>query len=281
MAKVVYQGEPGAYSEAAAHVLLPDARPRGLPTFGEVFEAVASGAAERGVVPVENSIGGSVGEVVDGLFDTVGVQVVTEHWAPVAHALLASEGTALADVREIRSHPQALRQCAAALQALVPEARLVAAFDTAGAARQIAAAKPPGVAAIASVASAERYGLAVLAEHVESDAANVTRFLLLAPDGTTPTRSAAMKTTLVLAPKVEVPNALFRSLTAFVGRRLAVHRIESRPRLGQPGVYRYLLDVDGDASAEPLKAVFEDLRPLNDEVRVVGSYASAAIPTVG
>ena len=277
--RVVYQGEPGAYSEAAAHVFLPDARPRGLTTFHEVFEAVASGRAERGVVPVENSIGGSVGEVIDGLFDVRGIHVVAEHWMPIAHALVAPEDTALEDVREIRSHPQALRQCAASLRTLVPEASLVTAFDTAGAARQIAEAKPPGVAAVTSRAAAERYGLAVLAVDVASDAANVTRFLLLAPEGVASTRGGAMKTTLVLEPRVGVPNALFRSLTAFVGRRLAVHRIEQRPRLGQPGAYRYLLDVDGDAATETLKSAFEDLGTLCDEVRVVGSYAAAVIPS--
>ncbi len=275
---VVYQGEPGAYSEAAADVLLPDAKPRGLPTFRRVFEAVASGEAERGVVPVENSIGGSVGEVVDGLFDFGSIRVVAEHWAPIAHALLVLEGTERADVREVRSHPQALAQCAASLRTLLPGADLVPVADTAGAARQIAQEKTAGVAAIASRRAADLYGLSVLAEHVESDAANVTRFFLIAPDGTPPTRGAAMKTTLVLAPKPEVPNALFRSLTAFVGRRLAVYRIEPRPRLGQSGVYRYLLDVEGDAEADPLKSAFDDLRALNDEVRVVGSYAAGPIP---
>lgn len=274
---VVYQGEPGAYSEAAADVLIPEARTQGLATFRDVFEAVASGEAERGVVPVENTIGGSVGGVVDGLFEYERVRIVAEHWAPIAHALLALEGTTLEDVRVVRSHPQALAQCAASLRRLVPDARLVAAADTAGAARGLAEGHPAGVAAIASVGAAERYELSVLAEHVESDAANLTRFLLLAPPDAVAERGVPMKTTLVLAPREGVPNALFRSLTAFVGRRLAVHRIEPRPRIGQPGHYRYLVDVEGDADADPLASALADVRALCDEVRAVGSYRAGSL----
>lgn len=275
---VVYQGEPGAYSEAAAGILAPGARPRGLATFRDVFEAVASGAAERGVVPVENTIGGSVGGVVDGLFSFEPVHAVAEYWMPIAHTLLAPDGTALGDVREVRSHPQALAQCADALRDLVPEARLVPHADTAGAARELADEQAAGVAAIASAGAGERYGLTILAEHVESNAANLTRFLLLAPTDVAAERGTPMKTTLVLAPRAGVPNALFRSLTAFVGRRLAMHRIEPRPRIGQPGHYRYLVDVEGDAEAEPLAAALVDVRALCDEVRVVGSYVAGVLP---
>ena len=275
---VVYQGEPGAYSEAAALALLPDTRPRGLETFYLVFEAVASGRAARGVVPVENSIGGSVGGVVGALFTFEDIRVVAEHWVPIEHALLAPAGSKLGDLREIRSHPQALAQCAATLRDLVPQATLVAADDTAGAARQLAEAKTPGVAAVASRRAGELYGLTVLADHVESEGPNVTRFFLIAPKDAE-IEQAPNRTTLVIAPKQEVPNALFRSLTAFVGRRLAVHRLEPRSRPGLPGNYRYLVDVDGDAEHEPLVSAFADLAPLNDEVRVVGSYAAAVIPS--
>lgn len=278
---IAYQGEPGAYSEAAALGFDAGARASGLPTFRRVFEAVASGEAARGVVPVENSVGGSIADVLDLLIEYDGLAAVGERWERIEHALLAPEGTKLEGVREVRSHPQALRQCASSLRALLPQAELVEAADTAGAARQIAREKPAGAAAIASRRAAELYGLAVLRANVESDEANVTRFLLIAPGGTEPTRGASMKTTLVLAPRAEVPNALFRSLTAFVGRRLAVHRLEPRPRAGRPGSYRYLVDVEGDAGAEPLKDALADLPALNDEVRVVGSYEVRPIPAGG
>lgn len=274
---IVFQGEPGAYSETAAQSFVPNARTTGRPTFRRVFEAVAAGEAERGVVPVENSVGGSITAVLDGLLDYAGVRVIGERWERIEHALLALEGTALGDVREVRSHPQALAQCAASLRRRLPQAELVETFDTAGAARQIAQDKLAGVAAVASARAAELYGLAVLAENVESERANVTRFLLIAPADVTPERGGGMKTTLALTPRPSVPNALFRSLTAFVGRRLRVWKVEPRPLVGKPGAYRYLVDVEGDAEADPLKAALADLPALNDEVRVLGSYPAGRV----
>lgn len=275
---IVYQGEPGAYSEAAARAHDPDARTSGRPTFRRVFEAVASGEAERGVVPVENSIGGSIAAVLDLLLEVERLRIVGERWERIEHALLALEGTALEDVREVRSHPQALRQCEASLRERLPQAELVEAFDTAGAARQIAQEKLKNIAAVASARTADLYGLAVLAEHVESERTNVTRFLVLAPGDTEPEQAETMRTTLVLAPGLAVPNALFRSLTAFVGRRLSVWKVEPRPRPGTPGAYRYLVDVEGDADADPLASALADLPALNDDLRVLGSYPAGTVP---
>jgi prephenate dehydratase len=275
---IAYQGEPGAYSEAVAQSFAPEARTTGLPTFRHVFEAVAAGEAERGVVPTENSVAGSITDVLDGLLDVGGLRIVGEWWEQVEHALLAPEGTALEDVRTVRSHPQAIAQCADSLRERLPQVDLVEVSDTAGAARQIAQEKPKGVAAIASARAAELYGLAVLAENIESERANVTRFVLIAPDDVTPDKAEAMKTTLALTPRPSVPNALFRSLTAFVGRRLRVWKVEPRPLVGRPGAYRYLVDVEGDAEADPLKAALADLTALNDEVRVLGSYPAGTIP---
>ena len=183
----------------------------------------------------------------------------------------------LEQIRRVYSHPQALAQCAASLHRRLPQAELVEVFDTAGAARQIAQDKLVGVAAVASVRAAELYGLAVLAENVESERANATRFLLIAPADVTQERGEEMKTTLALTPRPSVPNALFRSLTAFVGRRLRVWKVEPRPLVGKPGAYRYLVDVEGDAEADPLKAALADLPALNDEVRVLGSYPAGCV----
>jgi prephenate dehydratase len=275
---IAFQGEPGAYSEAVARTFDPDARTVGLPTFRRVFEAVASGEAQRGVVPTENSVAGSIVPVLDGLLAFDGLRVVGERWVRIEHALLALEGTKSEDIREVRSHPQALAQCRVSLGDLLPQADLVEAFDTAGAARQIARDKLAGVAAIASRHAAELYGLSVLAEHLESERANVTRFVMIAPRGTDAAKADAMRTTLALTPRTSVPNALFRSLTAFVGRRLRVWKAEPRPRVGVPGAYRYLVDVEGDAAADPLEAALADLPALNDDVRVLGSYPAAEIP---
>jgi prephenate dehydratase len=275
---IAFQGEPGAYSEAVAHSFDPDARTTGVPTFRRVFEAVASGDAERGVVPTENSVAGSIAPVLDGLLEFDGLRVVGERWVRIRHALLALEGTKLEDVREVRSHPQALAQCEASLGEMLPQADLVEAFDTAGAARQVAQEKLKGVAAIASAHAADLYGLVVLAEHIESERANVTRFLMIGPEDAEAEQAESMKTTLALTPRTGVPNALFRSLTAFVGRRLRVWKVEPRPRIGAPAAYRYLVDVEGNAATDPLESALADLPALNDEVRVLGSYPAATIP---
>ena len=275
---IVYQGEPGAYSEAAAQSFAPEARASGRPTFRHVFDAVAQGEAERGVVPVENSVGGSITNVLDALLEYDGVRIVGERWDRIAHALLAAEGTTLDDVREVRSHPQALAQCAASLRERLPQAELVEAFDTAGAARQIAQEKPEGVAALASARAAELYGLTVLAANVESERVNVTRFLLLAPEDAEAEKAEAMKTTLALTPRPGIPNALFRSLTTVVGRRLRVWKVEPRPLVGTPAAYRYLIDVEGDAEADELAAALADMPAFNEAVRVLGSYPAGSIP---
>jgi prephenate dehydratase len=273
--KITFQGEPGAFSEAAARTLFPDGHPAGLRTFRQVFESVASGEAARGVVPVENTVAGAVPEVMDLLAEFAERELLTvhaEHWLRVEQALLALPGTALGDIAEVRSHPQALTQAAAFLDERAPAASRVPAADTAGAAREIAQSKLEGVAAVASRTAAELYGLEVVAENVETDRRNYTRFFALARRGTKPGR--ADRATLVLTPSLQAPNALFRALTAFVGRRLALHRIDARPRLGRPGEYHYFADVERDASGADLKAAIADAGPFCDRLLVVGEYAA-------
>lgn len=173
-----YQGEPGAYSEAAARALVPDHATRGFRTFADVFDALEIGEADVAVVPVENSAFGPIVPVVEAL-EVRAVRVVQEAWRPIRHALLALPGTRIESVREVRSHVQALGQCRATLARIVPGAAVVEAHDTAGAARVIAEGQLVGVAAVASAHAAEAYGLAVLADGIEDEANNRTRFLVV------------------------------------------------------------------------------------------------------
>lgn len=277
--RVVYQGAPGAFGEMAAEAVAPAAQAEGLPTFRAVFEAVAEGEAEAGVVPVENAIAGSVGAVLDLLFEFERLRVVGEHVAQVEPVLVGLPGSALEGVREVRSQPEALALAEPFLRQQLPQAAVVAAPDTAGAAREIGEGTLIGVAAIASRRAAERYGLDVLAEDIAADPRNVTRFLMLGREG--PPEGLRLpagppKTSLVLLPNPAVPNALFRGLTAFVGRRLSVYHVQSRPRLGRPGEYRYYVDVEGDAAAEPLASALPDVQAMCDEVRVLGSYPAGS-----
>lgn len=274
---IAYQGEPGAFSEAAVGEIAPRATASGKPTFQEVFEVVAGGAADRAVVPIENSVAGSVPEVLDllAVYAGRGLRVTAERWVRVEQALLALPGTTLADVREVRSHPQALGQGAAFLDEHAPGARRVPAFDTAGAAREVAEEKLEGVAAVASRRAAELYGLDVLAEHIEADARNYTRFVVVEREKNS--AGDADKSSLVITPSEQVPNALFRALTTFVGRRLTLYRIEPRPFVGRPGRYRYFVDVEGDAAGESLSAAIADASAFCDRVLVLGSYRAHTV----
>src|SRR5690606_12451404 len=208
--RVAYQGEPGAYSDAAAAALFGDVGVQALPcpTFAEVFDALAAGSADAAVVPVENSYAGDVGEVYD-LLRRGGVRIVLELDLPIRHCLLALPGAAPEDIRVVRSHPQALGQCREFLRRL--GLRAEPAHDTAGAARRLAEEGDRQAAAIASERAARAYGLAGLLRDIQDASDNVTRFHVLVPeDGpaeppgppTAPWRTAAggarRKTSLLL-----------------------------------------------------------------------------------
>ena len=173
--KVAYAGEPGAFGEQATR-LLPDAEPLPCPSFAAVFEAVESGAAERGVVPLHNSRAGMVEEVVR-LLARSSLQVADRVALRVRHALLALPGARLEDIRRVASHPQALAQCSRFLQQHPWEP--VVRGTTSGAARQLAEEGDRACAVVAQAAAAEIYGLTVLAEGIEDDPDNTTRFAVI------------------------------------------------------------------------------------------------------
>ncbi|MEM6782793.1 MAG: prephenate dehydratase domain-containing protein [Bacteroidota bacterium] len=182
--RVAFQGEIGAFSEEAVRAFFgPDVEPVARPSFRAVFEAVKAGTVDQGLVPIENARFGSVHVNYD-LLREFALPIVGEVHLRIRHHLMARPGTALADVRRVRSHPQALGQCDAWLRAHLPAAKPVADYDTAGAARRLADPEHggealAGEAAIASAAAAEEYGLTVLAAGIEGDENNVTRFLAI------------------------------------------------------------------------------------------------------
>ena len=176
-----FQGAPGAFSHEACLACLPQADPYPHASFAEAFDAVRSGACAFGFVPVENSIAGTVPEVAE-LLPRSGLQVLSSHAWPIRMQLMAGPGVRLDDVRTVSSHPMALKQCGVFLRAR----RLTAepAYDTAGAAAELAATPDPVRAVIAPAAAARLYGLQVLAADVQDAADNVTRFVALAPAAT-------------------------------------------------------------------------------------------------
>jgi len=264
---VAYQGEPGAYSEEAALALFPSGCANGHRTFAQAFEALLSGAAEVAVLPVENSLGGIVQEVNDLLWERPGLRITGEHVHPIRHCLLGFAGP----VSRALSHPQALAQCRQWLEAHDIEA--VAVHDTAGAARQVAEEREPGVAAVASAAAAGRYGLEILAESIQDQDTNRTRFLVV--DRGTPDRPAAAgrvgyKVSLAFVTP-HAPGSLVRSLYCFSSRDVNLARLDSRPVPDRPFQYRFYLDfeVTDPAAAE---AALQDLESHAVEVRLFGAY---------
>ncbi len=270
---VTFQGERGAFSELAARSAFPQARLQGLPRLRDVAESLASGDADRIVLPVETSGVGLVQEAIPELVrlaDNGRASIVAERWERVQPVLLGTAEASLDSVTSILSHPRALEEAKELLSKHFPHARLEAWDDSAGAARHLATSGASDTAVIASPEAGELYGL----QRLDSDFAESlgwhTRFVFLGPAGTSV--EGANRSTLLLTPSPQAPNALFRTLTAFVGRRLALFRLDQLPRPGQPGQYRYLLDVEGDAASEPLAAAISDARAFCDRIVVVGSY---------
>jgi prephenate dehydratase len=278
--RVAYQGIPGAFSEAATTSLFPSAEPMDRETFADVFSALEGGEADAAVVPVENSQAGTVTDVYDLLSRHEGVRVVAEAMLRVRHHLLGVPGSRADGIREARSHPQALAQVADHLRAR--GIRPVVAFDTAGAAAEVARAADPTIAAVASERAAERYGLAILERSIETAADNMTRFFALARSGddsaiasiAAPLRAGPPKTSLAYA-AANVPGALVRSLQPFATAGIQLTKIESRPSRAAPWDYVFYLDFDGDPRTSPAREALALMRTCCDWVRELGTYPAA------
>ena len=272
---VAYQGEPGAYSEAAAQRYAPDATLRPCPSFEDVFRAVESGAAAFGVLPIENSIGGTIHRNYDLLLEH-SLRIVGDLELKVVHSLIALPGTTIDQVRQIYSHPQALAQCDRYLRSL-PGIEVVATYDTAGSAKLIKDKQLAGAAAIASERAAAVFGLQVLESGIQDFADNITRFLVVAPQPVDAVHTATNKTTVVFTLSNEA-GALFKALSVFALRGIDLTKLESRPIPGRPWEYLFYADlaVGGqDARCGRALAHLGEFAPM---LRNLGSYASTLLP---
>ncbi|MEZ4702224.1 MAG: prephenate dehydratase [Rhodothermales bacterium] len=279
--QIAFQGEIGAFSEEATLALYPSSTPLARVAFEDVFRQVAEGAVDRGVIPIENTLFGSVHVNYD-LLRAYDLAIESELYLRVRHNLMALPGTKLSDIRRVMSHPQALGQCQAFLKEHLAHAEAVPAYDTAGAAKMVAAEGNPAEAAIASERAAQEYRLEILARGIESNHQNFTRFLGLvradAPDRRRPDPALGpIKTSIVYAMRENVPGALFKSLAVFALRDLDLFKIESRPLVGSPGKYLFYLDVGGAETDEPVRQALGHLSEIAAEVRVLGSYRKADI----
>lgn len=270
--KIAFQGETGAFSEEAVWALYGEAEAVPLPSMEAVFEAVEAGRVARGVVPIENSLFGSVHVNYD-LLRAHHVQIVGELKLRIRHHLMAVPGATRDGIRRVYSHPQALGQCQTYLREQLPHTEVLPTYDTAGAAKMVAERGQIDVAAIAAERAADEYDLVVLAADIESHHQNYTRFLALARDGDlAPAPEAPLKTSIVFALRENVPGALFKSLAVFALRDLDLFKVESRPLVGSPGNYLFYLDFEGALADEPVQRALDHLGEITAQLKVLGSY---------
>lgn len=273
--RVAFQGELGAFSEEAIHRLFPaGASPLPCRSFRDVGDAVTGGDAEFGLLPVENTLAGGVGEACDVLADQP-IEVVAEVVQPIRHFMLGVPASRHEAIRRVLSHPVALAQCRGFFSTH-PDIEAVAFYDTAGAAREVATLGDAHVAAIAPHAAAARYGLDILGRDLQDRDDNQTRFLLVRPR----TRSTGAwpgepRRTALVAETDDRPGALHGLLDAFAAQGVNLTRLESRPG-PEPWTYRFFIELDGDATSPDLSAALEEAAARTRALRVLGSF-----PTVG
>ncbi len=272
--RVAFQGEPGAFSEAAAVQLLGEgiqAVPR--PTFDATFQAIVEGVADALLVPVENTLAGSVVRVYDLLLESK-LEICGETILPIAHVLIGFPGAKLPDIRSVASHPMALAQCEQFFLKH-PSLKRVPAEDTAGSVREMMGRGDKSCAAIASARAAKHYGAAVLQENIQDNQENFTRFVLLLPsaEGQRYRASNARKMSLAMR-LAHKPGALLASLEPFANHGVNLLKIESRPIHGKPFEYQFYVDVDA-AGISQLEKALKEVRAATSELRVLGLYAAA------
>jgi arogenate/prephenate dehydratase len=304
--RIAYQGEAGAYSEAAALKFHADATPIACPAFDDVFQAVETGRATCGVLPIENSIGGTIHRNYDLLLQHE-LKIVGEVELPVIHCLAALPGTQLADIRQIYSHPQALAQCDRFLRSFSASqsgasqsgasqsgasqsggaqggrVEIVATYDTAGSAKLIRDRRLTTTAAIASERAAKIFELDVLKSSIQDYADNITRFLIVTRPAAAAEVAEVMtgrepnKTTVVFT-LPNIPGSLFKALSVFALRDIDVTKVESRPIPGRPWEYLFYLDVAAGVQELRASRALMHLAEFAPSSKTLGSYPSVSQP---
>lgn len=277
--RVSFQGEAGAFSQVAASQLAgEDSIPVPLPTFQQVFESVANGKSDCAVIPIENTLHGSIHENYDHLLK-FNLPIRGETFVRIVHNLIAAPGVRLADIRRVYSHPAALNQCRQFLDSH-PAIERTPFYDTAGSVKMVMEQSLRDAGAIASAAAAGIYGARILKKSIEDDRENYTRFFLLERNKRknkrdSPVRDDEKFKTSVVFTVGNVPGALFKCLSAFALRDLNMTKIESRPLRGKPWEYLFYLDFAGHIEDPVSRHALGHLAELADMLRVLGCYPAA------
>ena len=276
MAGIAFLGPPGTFTEEAL-LSEPDLAARELVARGsiaEIFAAVERGEADAGVVPIENSIEGSISETLDTLAFSSELTIQREIVRPVSLNLLVHAGTGLGDVRTVVSLPYATAQCRGWLAANLPGVEIVAANSTAGAAEQVARSRRQGLAAIGTHLAAELYGLRVVVPDIEDHPENATRFVVIGRG--IPAPSGHDKTSVVCFQHADRPGSLLAILQEFAARAINLTRLESRPTKTGLGRYCFVIDFEGHVADELVADALRNLSAKQDRVKFLGSYPAAS-----
>lgn len=267
--RIAYQGEPGANSDMVIRANHPDSEAVPCASFEDVFAAVTSGDAELAMIPIDNSIAGRVADIHHFLPDS-GLHIVGEHFLSIRFHLMGVPGASLDEIRRVHSHAHALGQCRRIIKrlGLTP----VISGDTAGAAREIAELKDLAQAAIAPPLAAEIYGLQVLAEDVEDEDHNTTRFIVLSRESVlAPAGNGPVVTSFVFNVR-NLPAALYKALGGFATNGVNMTKLESYMVGGKFAATQFLAEVDGHPDDPPVKRALEELAFFTTEVKMLGVY---------
>lgn len=269
--KVAFQGERGAYSESAVRAFFgDDTKVKPCRDLIEVFESVHKQEAQFGVVPIENSLEGSVNQTYD-LFLTHNLKVSGEIVIRISHCLIANPDTSLEKVKTVYSHPQALAQCRTFLERLGSE--LIPTYDTAGSVKMLKEKGLKDAAAIASERAAKIYGMKILARDIEDTPANYTRFFVVSKDDAP--KTGKDKTSIIFA-ATHTPGALYHALEEFEKRKINLTKIESRPTKQKPWEYNFYLDFEGHRTEKNCAEALQALGEKASFLKILGSYPRAA-----
>ncbi len=270
MLKAAFQGERGAYSEAAAMAFFKDSiETVPFPTFHEVLESAETGKTDYAILPVENSLEGSVGESYDLLLTTK-LDVTGEIYHRIKHCLIGFER--LEKIDTVYSHPQALGQCRKFIQD--HHLKAIPTYDTAGSVKILLELKQNNIACIASRRAAEIYKVPIIKEGIEDNASNYTRFLVLSNKAHS--KTAKDKTSIIFSIK-HVPGALYNVLEKFHANKINLTKIESRPTKTTPWEYNFYVDFEGSQNDRNIKDALEKIRPNTIFLKILGSYPRAEL----
>jgi prephenate dehydratase len=267
--RISFQGEPGANSHLACREAYPDYEPMPCPTFEDAFAAVTSGEAALGMIPIENSVAGRVADI-HHLMPRSGLHIIAEWFLPVKHQLVAPKGATLDGIRTVESHVHALGQCRNIIRKL--KIKPIVAADTAGSAREVAERGDKSCAAIASRLAAEIYGLDILAQDVEDEAHNTTRFIVLArePQWAEPGNGPVV-TTFIFRVR-NIPAALYKAMGGFATNGVNMTKLESYMIEGNFFATMFYADIEGHPDDHNVALALKELEYFSKETKILGVY---------